>query len=71
MGEVVPFRRNTMKLKQTINPAPGIAELENELVRLSIELILNDDYGAKDIKREIAEIENRIGELKMRERNKK
>jgi hypothetical protein len=61
MGEVLPFRRR----KKIIKAAPGIIDLENELTRLSIALILNDDHGAKEIKRKITDVENRIKEMRL------
>ena len=71
MGEVLAFKRKlTMKPKQTMKPAPNIVELENELVALSIELILNDTYGAKEVKRKIADIESRLEDLRSKERVK-
>ena len=72
MGEVLPFKRKlTMKPKQTVKPVPNIISLENELTELNIHLILHDDYGAKETKRKIAEVENRLEDLRSKERVKK
>ena len=44
-----------------------ITYLQEQLDFLNIKLILNDTHGAKDIKRKIAELENRINEMRSKQ----